>query len=144
EVSPRSEPIPNPPTMDVVFEVIEGPEVYVERINIVGNVRSQDKILRREIPLVEGEVFTLQKLQRARQRLINLGFFETVNVNTVPGADKTKIIVNVDVVERPTGLFAIGGGFSSVDSFLGSIDIAQRNFLGRGWEVSARIRAGIK
>jgi outer membrane protein insertion porin family len=144
DVVPRTEQIANPPRMDVVFEINEGPEVYVERINIAGNVRSQDKILRREIPLVEGELFTLQKLQRARQRLINLGFFETVNVNTAPGADKTKIIVNVEVVERPTGLFAIGGGFSSVDSFLGSIDVAQRNFLGRGWEVSARVRAGVK
>ena len=142
EVSPRSEPVPNPPRMDVVFEVTEGPEVYVERINVVGNVRSQDKILRREIPLVEGELFTLQKMQRARQRLLNLGYFESVNVTTAPGSDKTKIIVNVDVVERPTGLFSIGGGFSSVDAFLGTIDISQRNFLGRGWEVSARIRAG--
>jgi outer membrane protein insertion porin family len=142
EVAPRTDPIPNPPRMDVVFEVTEGPEVYVERINVVGNVRSQDKILRREIPLVEGELFTLQKMQRARQRLLNLGFFETVNVTTAPGSDKTKIVVNVDVVERPTGLFSIGGGFSSVDSFLGTIDISQRNFLGRGWELSARIRAG--
>jgi outer membrane protein insertion porin family len=144
DVNPRTEQIPSPPTMDVIFEINEGPSVYVERINIVGNVRSQDKILRREIPLEEGELFTLQKMQRAKQRLINLGFFETVNVTTAPGADKTKIIVNVDVVERPTGLFAIGGGFSSVDSFLGSIDVSQRNFLGRGWEVSARIRAGAK
>jgi outer membrane protein insertion porin family len=144
DVNPRTEQTPNPPTMDVVFEINEGPEVYVERINIVGNVRSQDKILRREIPLEEGELFTLQKMQRARQRLINLGFFETVNVTTVPGSNKNKIVVNVEVVERPTGVFAIGGGFSSVDSFLGSIDVSQRNFLGRGWEVSARIRAGAK
>jgi outer membrane protein insertion porin family len=144
EVSPRTEQTPSPPRMDVTFEVTEGPEVYVERINVIGNVRSQDKILRREIPLVEGELFTLQKMQRARQRLLNLGYFETVNVATAPGSDKTKIIVNVDVVERPTGLFSIGGGFSSVDSFLGTIDLSQRNFLGRGWEVSARIRAGAK
>ena len=142
DVNPRTEQTPSPPTMDVVFEVVEGPEVYVERINIAGNVRSQDKILRREIPLQEGDLFTLPKIQRARQRLLNLGFFETVNVTTAPGSDKTKIIVNVEVIERPTGIFAIGGGFSSVDSFLGSIDISQRNFLGRGWEVSARIRAG--
>ncbi len=144
EVLPRTEQVPNPPRMDVVFEIVEGPEVYVERINIVGNVRSQDKILRREIPLAEGELFTLQKMQRARQRLLNLGYFETVNVTTSPGSDKTKIIMNVDVVERPTGLFSIGGGFSSVDSFLGTIDVSQRNFLGRGWEVTARIRAGAK
>ena len=142
DVTPRTEQTSNPPTMDVVFEVVEGPEVFVERINILGNVRSQDKILRREITLQEGELYTLPKVQRARQRLINLGFFETVNVTTAPGSEKTKIIVNVEVVERPTGIFALGGGFSSVDSFLGSIDISQRNFLGRGWEVSARIRAG--
>jgi outer membrane protein insertion porin family len=142
DVLPRTDQTPNPPRMDIVFEVTEGPEVYVERINISGNVRSQDKILRREIPLVEGDLFTLQKMQRARQRLLNLGFFETVTVNTAPGSNKTRIVVNVDVVERPTGLFSIGGGFSSVDSFLGTIDISQRNFLGRGWEVSARIRAG--
>jgi outer membrane protein insertion porin family len=144
EVTPRTEQTPSPPRMDVIFEIVEGPEVYVERINVVGNVRSQDKILRREIPLAEGELFTLQKMQRARQRLLNLGFFETVNVTTAPGSDKTKIIVNVDVVERPTGLFSLGGGFSSVDSFLGTIDVSQRNFLGRGWELSARIRAGAK
>ena len=81
-------------------------------------------------------------MQRSRQRLVNLGFFETVNVSTTPGSDKTKIIVNVDVVERPTGLFSIGGGFSSVDSFLGTIDISQRNFLGRGWELSLKLRGG--
>jgi outer membrane protein insertion porin family len=142
DVLPRTETVTNPPRMDVTFEVTEGPEVYVERINVVGNVRSQDKILRREMQLNEGELFTLQKMQRSRQRLINLGFFETVNVTTAPGADKTRIIVNVDVVEKPTGLFSLGGGFSSVDAFLGTIDVSQRNFLGRGWELSARLRAG--
>jgi outer membrane protein insertion porin family len=142
DILPRTEQVPSPPRMDVVFEVTEGPEVYVERINISGNVRSQDKILRREIPLVEGDLFTLQKMQRARQRLLNLGFFESVTVTTAPGSNRTRILVNVDVVERPTGLFSIGGGFSSVDSFLGTIDVSQRNFLGRGWEISARIRAG--
>jgi outer membrane protein insertion porin family len=142
DVAPRTETVPGEPRVNIAVEIAEGPEVYVERINITGNVRSQDKILRREIPLQEGDLFTLQKLQRARQRLVNLGYFETVNVSTAPGSDKTKIIVNVDVVERPTGLFSIGGGFSSVDSFLGTIDLAQRNFLGRGWEVALRLRLG--
>jgi outer membrane protein insertion porin family len=144
DVNPRTDQFPNPPRVDVTFDIVEGPEVYVERINIAGNTRSHDKILRREIPLAEGELFTLQKMLRARQRLINLNFFETVNVTTSPGSDKTKIIVNVDVVERPTGIFSLGGGFSSVDSFLGSIDVSQRNFLGRGWELSAKIRAGAR
>jgi outer membrane protein insertion porin family len=144
DVSPRTDQNPGAHTVDITIDVVEGPEVYVERINITGNVRSQDKILRREIPMVEGDRFTLQKLQRARQRLVNLGYFDTVNVGTQPGADKTKIIVNVEVIERPTGLFSLGGGFSSVDSFIGTIDLSQRNFLGRGWEASVRIRAGAR
>ena len=130
-------------TIDVGVDITEGPEVYVERINITGNTRSEDRILRREIPFVEGDLFTLQKLQRARQRLVNLGYFETVNVTTQPGTDKTRIIVNVEVTERPTGIFSIGGGFSSVDSFVGTLDISQNNFLGRGWQLSLRLRLGV-
>jgi outer membrane protein insertion porin family len=141
DVVPRTDQQPAG-TIDVAVEVTEGPEVYVERINITGNTRSEDRILRREIPFVEGDLFTLQKLHRARQRLVNLGYFEVVNVTTQPGADKTRIIVNVEVKERPTGIFSIGGGFSSVDSFVGTLDISQNNFLGRGWQLSLRLRAG--
>jgi outer membrane protein insertion porin family len=141
DVVPRTDQAPGN-LIDVSIEVTEGPEVYVERINITGNTRSEDRILRREMPFVEGDLFTLQKLQRARQRLINLGYFETVNVTTQPGTDKTRIIVNVEVAERPTGIFSIGGGFSSVDSFVGTLDISQNNFLGRGWQLSLRLRAG--
>lgn len=144
EVIPRTEQQPATLTIDVTIEVAEGPEVYVERINISGNTRSEDRILRRELPFVEGDLFTLQKLQRARQRLINLGYFESVNVETQPGTDKTRIIVNVEVTERPTGVFSIGGGYSSVDSFVGTLDISQNNFLGRGWQLALRIRAGAK
>jgi outer membrane protein insertion porin family len=142
EVLPRTDQQAATTTVDVTIEIIEGPEVYVERINITGNARSEDRILRREIPFVEGDLFTLQKLFRARQRLINLGYFDMVNVSTQPGTDKTRIIVNVEVTERPTGIFSIGGGFSSVDSFVGTLDISQNNFLGRGWQLSLRIRAG--
>jgi len=142
DVIPRTEQQAATTTVDVTIEVTEGPEVYVERINITGNTRSEDRILRREIPFVEGDLFTLQRLQRARQRLINLGYFDLVNVTTQPGTDKTRIIVNVEVTERPTGIFSIGGGFSSVDSFVGTLDIAQNNFLGRGWLLSLRLRAG--
>jgi outer membrane protein insertion porin family len=144
DILPRTDPQPANLTMDVTIEVTEGPEVYVERINITGNTRSEDRILRREIPMVEGDLYTLQKLQRAKQRLINLGYFETVNVTTQPGTDKTRIIVNVEVRERPTGLFSIGGGYSSVDSFVGTLDISQNNFLGRGWQLGLRIRGGAK
>ena len=144
DVVPRTEQQPATLTIDITIEVNEGPEVYVERINISGNTRSEDRILRRELPFVEGDLFTLQKLQRARQRIINLGYFESVNVQTQPGTDKTRIIINVEVTERPTGVFSIGGGYSSVDSFVGTLDISQNNFLGRGWQLALRIRAGAK
>jgi outer membrane protein insertion porin family len=142
DIVPKTEQNPATAKVGLTLEVAEGPEVYVERINITGNLRSQDKILRREIPMAEGELFTLQKLQKARQRLLNLGYFEKVEASTKPGSAKNQIIVNVEVTERPTGIFSIGGGFSSVDQFVGTIDIAQRNFLGRGWEAALRIRAG--
>jgi outer membrane protein insertion porin family len=141
EINPRIETLPNN-RIGITVEINEGPTVYVERINIAGNVRSQDKILRREFQMAEGDIFTLRKLQRSRQRLVNLGYFEKVDVTTAPGSDKTKIMVNVDVTERPTGVFSIGGGYSSQDSILGTIDLSQNNFLGRGWQTSIRLRAG--
>jgi outer membrane protein insertion porin family len=144
DVVPKTEQVPGTNTLNIAIDISEGPEVFVERINISGNVRSQDKILRREIPLHEGDLYTLQKKERARQKLVNLGYFEKVEINTQPGSDKTKIIINVEVTERPTGIFSLGGGFSSVDSFVGTIDLAQRNFLGRGWEVSVRLRGGAR
>ncbi len=128
--------------VNITFDISEGPEVFVDRINITGNSRSQEKILRREVPMAEGDLFTSQKLARARQRLVNLNYFETVNATTAPGPTKDKIIVNIDVVEKPTGLFSVGGGYSSQDSFIGTVDLSQRNFLGRGWEVFIRLRGG--
>lgn len=142
DVLPRTENIPSPPTVNITYEITEGPEVYVERINIAGNTRSEDKILRREIPMAEGDLFTLKKLNTARQRLVNLGYFETVNATTQPGSDPSKIVVNFEVTEKPSGIFSIGGGYSSADSFVGTIDLAQNNFLGRGYQASVRIRAG--
>ena len=128
--------------VNVVFEIVEGPETYVERINISGNTRSEEKILRREIPMAEGDLFTSQKLARAKQRLTNLNYFDKVEAKTAPGSAKDKIVVNIDVTEKPTGLFSIGGGFSSQDGVLGTVDLSQRNFLGKGWEVFLRLRGG--
>ncbi len=128
--------------VNLTLEITEGPEVFVERINISGNVRSRDKILRREVTMAEGDLFTSQKLERAKQRLQNLGYFETVKTTTAPGSAKDKIVVNIEVTEKPTGIFSLGGGFSSQDGLLGTLDLSQRNFLGRGWELFLRIRAG--
>ena len=144
DVGPITSQEPTARKVNLTLEITEGPEVFVERINISGNVRSQEKILRREIPMAEGDLFTSQKLDRARQRLVNLGYFETVRASTAPGSAKDKIAVNIEVTERPTGLFSLGGGYSSADGFLGLIDLSQRNFLGKGWEVSLRLRGGAR
>jgi outer membrane protein insertion porin family len=128
--------------VNITFEINEGPEVFVERINITGNTRSEEKILRREVPMQEGDFFTTAKLERARQKLTNLGYFDQVRATTSPGSSKDKIVVNIEVTEKPTGLFSIGGGYSSTDSFIATLDLSQRNFLGRGWEVFLRVRAG--
>jgi len=128
--------------VNIVFEINEGPETYVERINISGNTRSEEKILRREIPMAEGDLFTSQKLARAKQKLTNLNYFDKVEAKTAPGSAKDKVIVNIEVTEKPTGLFSIGGGYSSQDGVLGTLDLSQRNFLGKGWEVFLRLRGG--
>ena len=128
--------------VNVALEVSEGPEVFIERINITGNTRSQEKILRRELPMAEGDLFTTQKLARAKQKLTNLNYFEKVETKTVPGSSKDKIVVNIDVTEKPTGTFALGGGYSSQDGALGTLDLSQNNFLGKGYQLFLRIRGG--
>jgi outer membrane protein insertion porin family len=129
-------------TMSLQFEISEGPEVFVERINIAGNTRSEEKILRREIPMAEGDLFTTQKLSTAKQKLTNLNYFETVNTATQPGASKDRIIVNIDVTEKPTGVFSVGGGYSSSEGIIGTLNLSQRNFLGRGWILSLSLAGG--
>jgi outer membrane protein insertion porin family len=128
--------------VNITLEVAEGPEVFIERINISGNTRSQEKILRRELPMAEGDLFTTQKLTRAKQKLTNLNYFEKVETKTAPGSTKDKILVNIEVTEKPTGLFSIGGGYSSQDGALGTVDLSQNNFLGRGYQIFLRLRGG--
>ena len=129
--------------VNITFEITEGPEVFVERINITGNTRSQEKILRREIPMAEGDLFTSQKLARAKQRLMNLNYFDKVEAKTAPGPDQGQDHRQHRRRPRsPPASSPIGGGYSSQDGVLGTLDLSQRNFLGRGWEVFLRLRGG--
>jgi outer membrane protein insertion porin family len=128
--------------IDVSFTIKEGPEVYVERINVTGNTKSSEKVLRRELRVAEGELFTYQKLVRSRQRLFNLGYFDEVNVTVEPGTAPDKVVINVDVKERATGLVSVGAGYSSLDNLFATLDITQRNLFGLGYEAFARFRIG--
>jgi outer membrane protein insertion porin family len=122
-------------TIDIVYEVKEGPRVYVERINITGNVRTLDRVIRREFRLVEGDAFNSAKMRRSQHRIRNLGFFKKVDVTNDPGSAPDKTIVNVAVEEQSTGEFSFGVGFSTTDGPLADISIRERNLLGRGQDL---------
>jgi len=121
--------------INITYEINEGPRVFVERINITGNVRTVDHVIRRQMQLVEGDPFNGSKLRRSETNIRNLGYFERVNVNTVPGSQPDQTIVNVDVAEQATGELSIGAGFSTEDGPLADFGIRERNLLGRGQEL---------
>ena len=135
DVQPRVTRNAETHTIDIVFEVKEGPRVYVERINIAGNVRTLDKVIRREFRLVEGDAFNSARLRRSQQRIRNLGFFKKVDVTTDPGSAPDKTVINVNVEEQSTGEFSVGVGFSTTDGPLADISIRERNLLGRGQDL---------
>ena len=121
--------------IDVTYEVREGPRVFVERIDIGGNVRTLDEVIRREFAIVEGDAFNTVKLRRTRQRLQDLGFFSRVDVNNNPGTAPDRTVVTVDVQEQSTGELSIGAGFSSAAGALSDLTIRERNLLGRGQDL---------
>lgn len=135
EVRPRIDRNREAKTVSVTYDIQEGPRVYIERINIVGNVRTLDKVIRREFLLVEGDAFNTAKMRRSRQRLQNLGFFERVDVTNTPSEMPDRTTVNVEVKEKSTGEISFGVGYSSADGALGDIGLRERNLLGRGQDL---------
>lgn len=124
----------------ITFDVQEGPRVYVERIDITGNVRTLDRVIRREFNLVEGDAFNTAKLRRSQQRIRNLGFFEDVKVTNVPSEtapDRT--VVQVEVQEKSTGELTFGVGWSSSIGALFDISMRERNLLGKGQDLRAKL-----
>lgn len=123
-------------TVDVTLEILEGKQAFIQRIEIAGNVRTRDKVLRRKLRLVEGDVFSSERLRISRRNLEGLGFFEEVKIDTRRTAEPDKVDVLVDVKEKATGSFSIGGGFSSADGVIGVATISQSNLFGLGKRVS--------
>jgi outer membrane protein insertion porin family len=126
----------------VTFDIQEGPRVYVERINISGNTRTLDKVIRREFRLAEGDAFSTAKVRRSQERLKNLGFFEKVDVSAAPGSSPDKTNLEVQVVEQSTGDISFGAGFSTTSGILGDISIKERNLLGKGQELRLGLSIG--
>jgi len=135
DVRPRVTRNRDEKTIDVVYEIAEGPRVFVERIDITGNIRTLDKVVRREMMLAEGDPFNTTKLRRSEQRIKDLGFFERVQVTTQEGSAPDRSVVNVEVTEQSTGEIALGAGFSTADGVLGDFSIRERNLLGRGQDL---------
>jgi outer membrane protein insertion porin family len=123
--------------IDLTYVINEGSRVYVERIDIVGNVRTLDEVIRREFRLAEGDAFNTALLRRSRQRVQDLGFFESVELRTLPGSSPDKTTIEVEVAERSTGELSFGAGYSTSDGPLGDIRLSERNLLGRGQSLTA-------
>jgi outer membrane protein insertion porin family len=137
EVTPRITRHADTHTIDIVFDVGQGPRVYVERIDISGNTRTEDKVIRREFRLAEGDAFSEAAVRRSRQRLNDLGYFSNVTIEPQPGSAPDKTILNTTVAEKATGELSFGGGYSTDDGFLLDVGLRERNLVGTG------INAGI-
>lgn len=131
-VSPLTIPDMKNHTISLVWEIESGKKAYFERINIRGNSKTRDKVIRREMKISEGELYSSTGLEESRRRITALGFFEKVDVSTKRGSSDELVEVNVEVSERPTGTFQIGAGFSSVENFIAQAQISQNNLFGRG------------
>jgi outer membrane protein insertion porin family len=129
-------------TVDVTFDVREGPRVYVERIDIVGNTRTLDPVVRREMRLAEGDAYNRVLVDRSKTEIKRLDFFKTVDIEQLPGSAADRTILRVKVQEQPTGELSFGAGYSSVDRLLLDAGISERNFRGRGQDLRLRASVG--
>lgn len=119
-------------TINLGYVIEEGPRVYIERINVRGNSRTRDYVIRREFDLGEGDAYNKVLVDRAERRLNNLGYFKRVRISNEPGSAPDRVVVNVDVEDQSTGAFSISGGYSTADGFIGEVSVSESNFLGRG------------
>lgn len=141
DVIPRIVPDPENGTVNITFALDEGPRVYIERINIVGNTQTLDPVIRRELTASEGDAFNRVALDRSSNRVRRLGYFSEVEIEELPGSEPDRAVIDLSVEEQPTGELSLAAGFSSVDAFLFDVSVSQRNLLGRGQSAVARISA---
>jgi outer membrane protein insertion porin family len=129
-------------TVNLVFMIDEGQRAYIERINIRGNTRTRDYVIRREFDIAEGDAYNRALVNRAERRLKNLNYFKVVKITPEPGSAPDRVILNVDLEEMSTGEFQVSGGYSTSDGFLAEVSVAERNLLGRGLYAKAAVQYG--
>jgi outer membrane protein insertion porin family len=140
EIHPRVRRDREHKTIDVIFNIEQGPRVYVEKINITGNSRTLDKVVRREFRLVEGDAFNRVLVDRSRTRIKALGFFKDVDIKPTPGSQPDRTVLNVALTEQSSGSLSLGAGYSSTSSFVGQFSYTERNLFGRGQSLEASIQ----
>ncbi len=141
-VTPLSQVDPEKKTVGITFELEKGDLVHIDRININGNTKTRDKVIRREMKLADGDLYNATALKKSKQSLMNLGYFEEANIATAKGSAPDKLNINVDVKEKPTGTFSIGAGYSSLDGIIGQGSVQQSNFLGLGLKANLAASLG--
>ena len=129
-------------SVDVAFVIDEGPRAYVERIEIHGNTRTRDYVIRREFDIAEGDPYNKALIDRAERRLKNLNYFKTVKISNKPGSAPDHVILDVEAVDQATGDFNVAGGYSTVDGALVEVKVGERNFYGTGKNVQATFTYG--
>jgi len=142
DVRPRYTPNRETKTIDVTFDVKEGPRVYIDRIDIIGNTRTLDYVVRRELNVAEGDAYNRVLVDRSRNQVRALGFFKDVTIEETPGSAPDRTGLQVKVEEQPTGELSFSAGYSSVDQLVLDLGVTERNFRGRGQNVRARISVG--
>lgn len=128
-------------SFNVTYLVDEGARIYVERINITGNIKTRDFVIRRELDFAEGDPFNRSMVIRGRNNIDALGYFSRIDISTAPGSSPDKIVLNINVQEQSTGEYGATAGYSTTDGILGELSLTERNFLGRGQYLRAAIGA---
>lgn len=143
-VRPRAERDPAGQLIHLSYVIDQGPRVYIERIDIIGNVRTKDKIIRREFRLVEGDAYNPLLVDRAEKRIKGLGFFKEAKVERRPGSANDRVVLLVKVTEQPTGELSFGAGYSTSEGVIGDIAITERNFMGNGQFIRLKLGGSIE
>jgi outer membrane protein insertion porin family len=142
QVRPRGDRNYEQHQINIIFSIEEGARAYIERINIKGNTRTRDYVIRREFDIAEGDAYNRVLVDRAERRLKNLNYFKTVKITNEPGSASDRVILNVEVEEQSTGEFSIAGGYSTSDGFVAEVSVGERNLLGRGNTARAAVTYG--
>lgn len=144
KVDPRVDRNPDGKTVNITYDISEGPRTYVERIDIIGNTRTLDHVIRRELRLFEGDAYNRALVERARRRLTALDFFDKVDFREEEGSAPDKIVLVVEVQEKNTGELTFSIGYSTVETVVGSVGVSERNLFGRGWQAKLNTSLSFK